>query len=241
MTTWWSRTVLIGAVVAAALLPVGALGSRFGLWPFTGGLLAMVVGTALAVVGVAGGLAAVIIARRRALAGDLRAAGLGLAVSLLVVAYAALLFFQAGSVPPIHNISTDLEDPPQFIAIVPLRGEDANPLHFDAEKLAPLHRQFYPWVKPLALAAPPAEAFAKAAAALEDLGMEVVAQHPNIGLLEATDTTFWFGFKDDVAVRVRPADSGSVVDVRSVSRVGQGDLGKNARRIGEILTETAGR
>ena len=239
MTTWWSRTILVGALAAAALLPVGALGSRFGLWPFGGGMLMMTIGSALAVVGVAGGLAAVIIARRRSLSGDLRASALGLAVSFLVVAYAGLLFFQASSVPPIHNISTDLADPPQFIVIVPLRGEQANPLDFDAEKLAPLHRQFYPWVKSLALDSTPESAFAKALAALEGMGMDIVAQHPDIGLLEATDTTFWFGFKDDVAVRVRPADQGAVVDVRSVSRVGQSDLGKNAQRIGEILAKVS--
>lgn len=237
MTTWWSRTLLIGAVGAAALLPVGALGSRFGLWPFSGGMLMMTIGSALAVLGVAGGLAATIIARRRSLAGDLHASALGLAVSFLVVAYAGLLFFQASSVPPIHNISTDVADPPQFIAVVPLRGEQANPLEFDADKLAPLHRQFYPWLKPLVLDSAPGDVFARALAALEGMGMEIVAQHPDIGLLEATDTTLWFGFKDDVAVRVRPAVQGSVVDVRSVSRVGQGDLGKNAQRIGEILAE----
>jgi uncharacterized protein (DUF1499 family) len=55
--------------------------------------------------------------------------------------------------------------------------------------------------------------------------------------VEATDTTFWFGFKDDVVVRVRAAENGggSIVDVRSVSRVGQSDLGLNAKRIGSIL------
>ncbi len=235
MTTWWSRWVLLGAVGAAALLPVGALGSRFGLWPFSGGMLMMTIGSALSVVGVAGGLAATIVAGHRALTGDLRASALGLTVSFLVVAYAGLLFYQASSVPPIHNISTDVADPPPFIAIVPRRGDGANPLDFDSEKLAPLHRQFYPWVQPLASLATPENALAKARAALEDLGMEIVAEHPDSGLIEATDTTFWFGFKDDVAVRVRPTDQGSVVDVRSVSRVGQGDLGKNAQRIGEIL------
>lgn len=52
---------------------------------------------------------------------------------------------------------------------------------------------------------------------------------------KATDTSFWFRFKDDVVIRVRAADGGTVVDVRSVSRVGQGDLGANAARITDIL------
>jgi uncharacterized protein (DUF1499 family) len=70
---------------------------------------------------------------------------------------------------------------------------------------------------------------------LEDLGLEIVAVDEAAGRVEATATTFWFGFKDDVVVRVRSSGAGSVVDVRSVSRVGVSDLGANARRIGQIL------
>jgi uncharacterized protein (DUF1499 family) len=77
--------------------------------------------------------------------------------------------------------------------------------------------------------------FAKAVAVIESLGMELVSADESNGLLEATDTTFWFGFKDDVVIRIRSEGGGSVVDVRSISRVGQSDLGKNAERIGEIL------
>ena len=240
MTTWWSRTVLFGALMAAALWPLGALGARFGLWGFSIGFLGMAVGAALAAVGLAGGIAAAVIARRRSLPGDLRASALGLAVCALLLIYAGFLFQQATSVPPIHNISTDTEDPPQFVDIVALRGDRSNPLAFDAEALAPQQAQFYPWVKPLSLSAPPDTAFAKAAAALRDLGLEVVAEHPDSGLIEATATTFWFGFKDDVAVRVRAEGQGSRIDVRSVSRVGQGDLGANAQRIGEFLQKMKG-
>ncbi len=240
MTTWWSRTILIGAVAAAAFWPLGALGARFGLWSFSIGFLCMAIGVALAAVGLAGGIAAVTIARRRSLSDDLRASALGLTVCVLIVAYAGFLFWQATSVPPIHNISTDIEDPPQFMDIVARRGDDANPLAFDAEELAPLQAQFYPWVKPLSLEIPSADAFAEAAAALRDMGLEIVAEHPDSGLIEATATTFWFGFKDDVAVRVRADGQGSRIDVRSVSRVGQGDLGANARRIGEFMQRLKG-
>ncbi len=68
------------------------------------------------------------------------------------------------------------------------------------------------------------------------MGLELVNEAPQSGMIEATATTFWFGFKDDLVVRIRPSGTGSVVDVRSVSRVGVSDLGANARRIGEFLT-----
>jgi fatty-acyl-CoA synthase len=72
------------------------------------------------------------------------------------------------------------------------------------------------------------------------MGLEIVATHPELGLIEATATTFWFGFKDDVAIRVQEYPQGVIIDVRSVSRVGQSDLGVNARRIGEILNNISG-
>ncbi|MFB3106560.1 MAG: DUF1499 domain-containing protein [Pseudomonadales bacterium] len=67
------------------------------------------------------------------------------------------------------------------------------------------------------------------------MGLELVNEARLQGMIEATATTFWFGFKDDMVVRIRPSGAGSVIDVRSVSRVGMSDLGANARRIGEFL------
>jgi len=87
---------------------------------------------------------------------------------------------------------------------------------------------------------PPDRAFDLALAALHEMGWDLVAADATAGRIEATDTTFWFGFKDDVVIRVRPADGGSRVDVRSLSRVGVGDVGTNAKRIRaylDVLTE----
>jgi len=87
----------------------------------------------------------------------------------------------------------------------------------------------------LLLPMPAAQAFTAAVQTAEALGWEVVAADPVAGRLEATDTTFWFGFKDDIVVRIRSQPDGSRVDVRSVSRVGRSDVGTNARRIREFL------
>jgi hypothetical protein len=69
----------------------------------------------------------------------------------------------------------------------------------------------------------------------QELGWEIVAVDPAAGRVEATATTLWFGFKDDIVVRVRRADGGAQVDVRSVSRLGGGDLGANAARVRAFL------
>jgi uncharacterized protein (DUF1499 family) len=90
-------------------------------------------------------------------------------------------------------------------------------------------------VQPLTLPVPPAQAFDRALAAARAMGWEIVDAAADQGRVEATATTFWFGFKDDVVVRVRPDASGSRIDVRSLSRVGRSDLGANAQRIRTYL------
>ena len=84
------------------------------------------------------------------------------------------------------------------------------------------------------------DAFIRAERAARAQGWEMVAVVPAEGRIEATETTRWFGFKDDVVIRVRPAAAGSRVDVRSVSRVGRGDVGTNARRVRAFLEALRG-
>jgi uncharacterized protein (DUF1499 family) len=239
MTVWWSKAILIGGVIAAVCLPLGALGTKFGIWPFTGGFMLLAAGTVLAILAVALGIIALVIASRRGLAGDKPGIYLGMLVGALVLGLMGTQYMAATKVPPIHNISTDTIDPPQFDKVVALRGE-ANPLAYDAEKLAGPQQEAYPWVKTLTLSVPPAQALTAARGALEAMGLEVVNEDAAAGLVEATDTTFWFGFKDDVVVRIRAAGAGSIVDARSVSRVGVSDVGANARRIGELLEHLSG-
>ena len=141
----------------------------------------------------------------------------------------------AQSVPPIHDISTDTADPPIFVAVLPRRAGAANPVEYGGETIAAQQRKAYPDVQPLHLPAPPPQAFERALGAARAMGWEIVDAQPGEGRIEATATTAWFGFKDDVVVRIRPAAGGSVVDVRSLSRVGRSDLGANAKRIRSYL------
>jgi uncharacterized protein (DUF1499 family) len=233
--TWWSKAILIGALVAAVLLPIGALGTRFGLWTFGTGFMFLAAGVVLAAVGLVTGVAGIIAVNRHRQAADKPAVYLGTLISVLILAVMGLQFYAASSVPPIHNISTNVIDPPQFDRVVALRGEDSNPLEFDAEKIAPLQAQAYPSVQTLESDLAPEDALRRAVQVLEDMGLDIVSVDGDARRVEATDTTFWFGFKDDVVVRVRAGPRGSVVDMRSVSRVGMSDLGKNAQRIGEFL------
>lgn len=234
---WWAQAILIGGVIAVVCLPLGALGTKFGLWAFTGGFMLLAAGAVLATLASFLGVIAYIVALRKQLLAERSTLLIGIFLGVVVLAILGTQYSAASSVPPIHNISTDTENPPQFDKIVAIRSAaQANPLAYDAAALAPQQTAAYPWVKPLTLMAPVDEVVDRAEAVMRDMGLEIVSSNKNTGLVEATATTFWFGFKDDVAVRVQPAaDGGTQVDLRSVSRVGQSDLGANAARIGEIL------
>jgi len=136
---------------------------------------------------------------------------------------------------PIHDVTTDTENPPAFVDILPLRRNAANPAEYGGPQTAALQRKTYPDIRPLRLELSRPEAFTRAAAAARGMKWKIVAEEEESGRIEATATTFWCRFKDDVVIRIASEGSGSRVDVRSVSRIGSGDLGTNARRIRRFL------
>ena len=142
---------------------------------------------------------------------------------------------------PIHDVSTDTANPPQFAAVLPLRAaaKAVNSTDYDA-RTAQQQKETYPDIGPLHLDLPAAQAYEKALAAARDMGWAIVAADPTQGRIEATATTFWFGFKDDIVVRLSPEGSGTRVDVRSLSRIGKSDVGANARRVRAYLEKVKG-
>ena len=144
-------------------------------------------------------------------------------LSTAIAVFIGMTVMNARKKPPIHDISTDLNDPPQFSRPVP--QPDPQP-----EK----QRAAYSDIQSIAVKGSPREAFEKSFIAAKELGWKITASNPDAGLIEATETTAFFGFTDDVVIRVRAYASGTTVDVRSVSRVGKSDVGANAERIREF-------
>jgi uncharacterized protein (DUF1499 family) len=232
---WWAKAILVGGVVGLVCLALGALGTKFGIWGFQTGLLLFAVGGALGVLGVVLGLIALIVTFTRKLPAARASVAVGLVLCAVPAGVFGSQFIAANGVPPIHNISTDTEDPPAFDKIIALRGEGSNPHEYDASKLAEVQQQAYPDIQPLVTDAAPGDMFNRTTSVLEDMGLEIVDANAENNTIEATATTFWMGFKDDVIVRIRPNGTGSTVDIRSVSRVGQSDIGVNAKRIRAIM------
>ena len=160
-----------------------------------------------------------------------------LCLALAAVAPPLIILGKGKQLPRIHDVSTDTANPPAFVGLLEERRRSRNGFAYAGEAIASQQRQAYGDIKPLVLKVPPREATQRAIDAARSLGWEVVASDAAAGRVEATDTTFWFGFKDDVVVRITPEGEGSRVDVRSMSRVGVGDLGANADRIRKFLAK----
>ena len=140
-------------------------------------------------------------------------------------------------VPPIHDITTSIENPPAFVAIAPLRASPPNPAEYLGGETSDLQRQFYPDIMSRIYIQSPDEVFTAVTEVAQEMGWEIVDADNTEGRVEATDTTKWFGFKDDVVVRMVSGTANStVLDVRSKSRVGRSDIGVNANRIRDFIT-----
>lgn len=228
-----ARFAILISLLAAVLLLVAGPGTRLDLWTFRTGFQVMRWAALLGLAGAALAIAMLIAPRTR------RAGPVPLLLALAIGLGVAFVPWngmrQARALPPIHDISTDTARPPEFVAILPLRAEAPNPASYGGAEVAQAQIAAYPDVRTLRTAARPSDAFDRALQAARAMGWHIVAADPATGRIEATDTTFWFGFKDDVVVRVEADGNGSRVDVRSVSRVGASDVGTNARRIRAYL------
>jgi uncharacterized protein (DUF1499 family) len=240
-----TRTGLWVIVAGFLLILVSGPGHRFGLLGFRPAIIAALVGTLLAalgaliaIVGLIGGAAGRAPVRRGA-------AGAGVVLALAATSYLLWWIAQMRGAPMIHEVSTDLEDPPAFVAVKAVR--DSVPGTHPSEYVVQLQgrgavidvpgqqRMHYPDLQPVSLDVSPEEAYARARRVAADLGWEIVDESQADGRIEATDTTRFFGFKDDIVIRVRTAGGASRVDVRSKSRVGLGDAGTNAARVRRFL------
>ena len=212
-----------------ATIQLGVTSAFFGFRIFTVGILFALVALVLG---------AIALWRTRTASGrsGRGRAGAGFGLGLAVVMGVAALVGSAGSVPTINDITTDPDDPPVFVAARRAAANAGRDLSYPGASFAEKQREAYPELAPLHLDVPQRVAFARARKTALGLGWEIRARDPLGGTLEAIDVTRVFRFVDDVVVRVRATGATSVVDVRSKSRDGRGDMGANAARIRAFLT-----
>jgi len=219
---------VLGVLLAGPAHRLGLLPARWALGLFA---LAAIVGLVAAILAALGLGFAIAAGAWRSVAGS----AVALIVALAAAAPLLVMVQLATAVPVIHDITTDTDNPPTWVALRSVRSASENGTAYGGPSVASQQKRAYPDVAPLNVPMPPDRAFARVEATARALGWRIVAAAPAEGRLEASDTTRWFGFTDDIVVRVRATPQGSRIDVRSASRLGRSDLGVNARRVRAFL------
>lgn len=236
---WAARTGKIARMVGVAAIVIAFLGATLARYDVVGkmpGFGAITLGILLAMIGVV--LALISLALGYGLK-DVRhkPAVIGLVASGALLALIASYIVPASDYPAIHDATTDLANPPGFETLS-LREDNLTGVG-TIENWQKIHAEAFPDLKPVTIAKPVAEVIADAQRLVEQRGWTLASADPEAGRLEATSYAAYIRFKDDVVLRVRPADEegSSIVDMRSVSRVGGGDLGYNANRVRAFLKD----
>ncbi|MBV1876896.1 MAG: DUF1499 domain-containing protein [Pseudomonadales bacterium] len=234
-TLWWSKLLLISAAIAVFLLVVSPLGYKYGSIDLMSSLGSLMLAIVVALLVLFVSFIMLYVCLSSELVKDRNLLLVAIGLSMIPLVAVGPLIIKASNVPRIHDISTDTESPPIFHKLVALREGAPNGLEYElkgsAEELKNAQLSAYPELAALESKLAVPEAVQRAENTLLSMGLELVHTDVNVGVVEAVATSYWFGFKDDLVVRIRPQGSGSVIDLRSVSRVGQSDLGANATRI----------
>ncbi len=217
--------ILLSLIIAMS----GPLGSRIGWWNYD---FAVIILKWSAYLGIAASvlcLSGLVMARP---GGKRR----GFIYSLLglIIIIPMLLFLQAWkeakqTSAPISDITTSPENPPSFWSA-------PNSRIYGGFETETYQNEFYPDIKPLVLPLAANKAFDLVIEVMHEKGWKLWDPDRNEMQIEATASTFWFGFKDDVIVRITEIDNNhSRIDMRSTSRSTGGDGGTNANRIRDFF------
>ncbi|MEW6088346.1 MAG: DUF1499 domain-containing protein [bacterium] len=227
----FALTGLCLAAVFALTAVLAGLGTRWSFWDFRAGLKifrwSSYAEAVIFVLTLAGLILAIYKQSQHIFIFSLT----GFLISVTVAGTALKWMYVARHVPAIHDITTDIENPPQFDAVLALRKNAPNSSEYPGGEISVMQRKAYPGIGPFNAKLKPDKAYELCLAAAKEMGWKIVNAKRDAGFIEATDETFWFGFKDDIAIRITPFNESSRIDLRSVSRVGRSDVGTNAKRI----------
>ena len=231
---------LIGLCLIAAVF--SGFGYRLQWWSYGAGFKILAAAVVGAGIGVLLALVGAYLSWRGAVPAGVAWSLAAVVVGAIVVGPPLLQLRAVRQLPYIHDITTDTVNPPAFVAILSERANAPNTAEYGGAEIAEQQRKAYPDIRPLRLQTPVADVFVAALETAGGLGWRIVESDPAAGRIEASDQTFWYGFVDDVVIRITAEGSTATrVDVRSVSRVGKSDIGANAARIRKFLDRLAAR
>lgn len=248
---WQGNLVLAAGVGAFVWGLISALGTGWGFWEYASGLKGVTWAFFLGIGAILFGLLFGWRARKSISPPPRTRRWAGGLVAMVYVGWVGTFLLAALTVPAIHDVSTDLADPPAFQTLqlradnldnVPGADDDDMKGLTPQQRWVTVHQKSYGDIRSVRINEPVPMVIAKAERLAKARGWEIANALPEEGRMEATETSAFFRFKDDVVLRVKPTDTGegSVVDMRSVSRVGLSDLGMNAKRVRSFLADLTG-
>jgi len=245
---WVLKVTIIIAIFAPLTFIIAALGVKFGAWDLRFGLgtLSRNIGPKLLMASGGLGLVSLVLAAIVKPRKGFFTAGFAVFTALAGLGYLKGVQTKVAELPFIHDVTTDTQDVPVFTAaIMDQRAKvtGVNTADYVGKKdrrenelVSVLQTKAFPDIRSLVLSEEPKVVFGKAEAIVNGFGWDVANVDVEAGIIEATHTTFWYGFEDDVIIRLRPSEGGgTVVDIRSLSRIGGSDIGKNAERVRAFL------
>lgn len=237
--SWFALISFTIAVIAAVIFTASGFGYHWKIWGLGTGFRMLTWGTYISMFGVLVTLISLIITRPGSKRGGFGFSLIGFLLSLTVTGTALFFYHRATSAPAIHDITTDTTNPPQFKAVLPLRKNAPNGSAYGGPKVAELQHKYYPDIRPVILSVAPGIAYHRCLDAAHGMNWwKIQAADSLEGRIEATSTIPWFGFKDDIVVRIDTTQSGgSRIDIRSMSRLGGSDIGENARRVRSYIAK----
>lgn len=233
---FWSTLILLISVACLGAVVISIMGVR-GDWigirsAFTTILYAVQAGVVILIA------ATVIFGFAR---GDIRSQlKSGLAIVLVLIPVIGHYATQpAKTIPgtPLNDISSNTINPPLFKAVIALRPKGSNSIEYPGSTAAVRQKELFPDIAPIVSTLSTEEAFKHALNIANAMRWEIVSQDMSTGIIEAVASTPVFSFEDDVVIRIQSGQSGSIVDIRSHSRVGRGDRGKNAQRVRNFIEQ----
>lgn len=230
---------------------IAALGTGWGFWNYTTGINGVTWAFFLALAAIVLGLLLGARAKKAISPPPRLRRWAGVLLALVYAGWVGSYAIASFTVPAIHDISTDLADPPGFRTLT-MRPDNLDAVpgldDEDMKGMSPqqrwvlIHQKEYDDIRSVRINEPVPSVIAKAERLAKARGWDVALASPEEGRLEATDTSSLFRSKDDIVLRVKSTETGegSIVDMRSVSRVGEGDLGANAKRVRSFLADLSG-
>jgi uncharacterized protein (DUF1499 family) len=238
-----SRGLPLIVAVAVLIVALGVLaeiasafGYRDGFWPLPTALRVCIIGAWTAFVGALIAVLGAIATRPGTHRRGFVAAILAILIGLAAAGATAYWRITTHHAPPIHDITTDTTDPPAFVTLHAARINAPNGADYGGPDVAAQQHAAYPDIVPAILTVPPPAAFARALTTARTMHWSIAAADTTAGRIEATATTPWFGFQDDIVIRITPISQGSLVDIRSASRGADTDGGTNAHRVRTYLS-----